>query len=336
MEYQLFCEQLKQGILNHADWKIEEKDYLFYKCGFTSDNEEELTFIRETNWKYHLTKGDVLLADYIVLLVMVDEMQVQCRYQVKLLYREYMEKGWEHIWNIIDEQLKLITNSNVYTPMKSMEKYEEMKERLIIRAINYTDHEYELRNVVYKVCGDIALVLYAILYDNELGLGTTKITKKNLEEWGKNMDEVFEEALWNTNIKAMPWMYRNVWELFDEKNEGEAFMTMNQEVKMLETHKVPTITTNRKMNGAVAMFYPGVQERIAELFGADYYVAFTSIHEAKVHHVDSVNPSLVFEALSDVNETFPREEILSRNVFRYDHNTKKLEIVDIKAVSPKN
>ena len=54
-------------------------------------------------------------------------------------------------------------------------------------------------------------------------------------------------------------------------------MALNSDIKSLSAHAVPTITTTSQMNGAIAMFYPGVKERLAELFGGDYYVAFTSV-----------------------------------------------------------
>lgn len=48
-----------------------------------------------------------------------------------------------------------------------------------------------------------------------------------------------------------------------------------------------------------------------------------------VHHVNNIDLRLVFNLLQDVNETFPKEEILSRRVFRYDSKNKKLKVVAI-------
>ncbi|MFR5914076.1 MAG: hypothetical protein ACLUGJ_02545 [Blautia wexlerae] len=36
----------------------------------------------------------------------------------------------------------------------------------------------------------------------------------------------------------------------------------------------------------LAMFYPGVQEELAELTGGDYYVVFPSVDGAMIHSVD--------------------------------------------------
>ena len=44
--------------------------------------------------------------------------------------------------------------------MKNITDYEFIRNRLIVRPINFTDNKYELKDCVYKKIGDIALVLY--------------------------------------------------------------------------------------------------------------------------------------------------------------------------------
>ena len=62
--------------------------------------------------------------------------------------------------------------------MKNITDYEFIRNRLIVRPINFTDNKYELKDCVYKKIGDIALVLYVLLYDDEkMGLGTVKAQK---------------------------------------------------------------------------------------------------------------------------------------------------------------
>ena len=92
--------------------------------------------------------------------------------------------------------------------MAKLENYEVAKEKLIIRPINYTDNRYELKKMIYKQYDDVALVLYTVMYDNkEMGLGTLKVQKHIFEKWGKDLEEVWEDALINSNIIAPPRMY---------------------------------------------------------------------------------------------------------------------------------
>ena len=86
------------------------------------------------------------------------------------------------------------------------------------------------------------------------------------------------------------------------------------------------LTTSKSINGAIAIFYPGVKERLGELFG-DYYVGFTSIHEAVIHPVARQSPLCMKESIREINAAFPREEMLTNRVYRY--NTWNQELVEV-------
>ena len=71
--------------------------------------------------------------------------------------------------------------------MKNITDYEFIRNRLIVRPINFTDNKYELKDCVYKKIGDIALVLYVLLYDDEKWDSTVKAQKHLL---------IMGEGLW--------------------------------------------------------------------------------------------------------------------------------------------
>lgn len=328
MDYGDFCAELRAGILGNEKWGIQESDYIFYPDGFTSEDPKETEFINSTNLKYKHMESDTLEGDYIVL--NMTDTKSFCRFSVAYLFGEYTSDGWDRVWYIIDENIRLVKNADIDEVMQNIADYDFAKERLIIRPINYTDNRYELKNVVYKQHGDIALVLYAVIYDNkELGLGTFKILRDLFDSWNKSLDEVWETALTNTHIMAPPRMYMNVRECVNPPYARGAFMALNSPIDHIEKLQVPTLTTTKQTNGAVAMFYPGVKEKLAELFGDSYYVAFTSIHDVKLHHKDAISPRIVLRSLKDMNKAFPKEEILSRKVYYYDKDKKTLEMLEL-------
>ena len=148
------------------------------------------------------------------------------------LYEKFRKDGWGAVWKLIDDNIKLLRDVDINNVAKHLMDYEVIKERLIIRPINYTDNKYELKEAVHKVHGDIALVLYVKLYDNkERGLGTTKIHKDVFESWGRDFDEVWEAALINTNIDALPRMYMTVTECIKPPYDRGAFMSLNSDIK---------------------------------------------------------------------------------------------------------
>ena len=92
----------------------------------------------------------------------------------------------------------------------------------------------------------------------------------------------------------------------------------------------PTITTVKKKNGAIAMFYPGVLEKLAEICGGSYYVSFTSIHDVRIHPVSTVQPRRILRSLKDVNKMFNQaSDILSRQIFVYDNEKKELKPMEM-------
>lgn len=67
-----------------------------------------------------------------------------------------------------------------------IDQYEMVKDRLILRSLNYTDNKYVLKKIAYRQVGDMALVLYLVVADTEeFGLNTTKVPREVMELWGK-------------------------------------------------------------------------------------------------------------------------------------------------------
>ena len=77
------------------------------------------------------------------------------------------------------------------------------------------------------------------------------------------------------------------------------------------------LSTVSGTNGAVALFYPGVRQRLAELFDGDYYVGFISVHEAVIYPVRYKRLSKMKETLMRVNALCDKREMLTNNVYRY-------------------
>ena len=84
------------------------------------------------------------------------------------------------------------------------------------------------------------------------------------------------------------------------------------------------LTAIPQSDGAVALFYPGVQERLSEMSGGDYYVVFTAKDEAHIHPARTTTLKKLRELLWDSNHHFP-QDMLTANVYYYDAKQKKLK-----------
>ncbi len=217
----------------------------------------------------------------------------------------------------------------VYDKTKELMDYDTAKSRLFVRLINYDRNADILRDVVHKTLGDIVFTVYAIVDENEFGIVSTKVLKSMVKKWDKNEDDIFNEAIKNTYYLTPPRIYK--WEgvLCDESYAGESFMNDEDICDLDKSFSGNILSTTRKTNGAVAVFLPGVAERIAELLDSDFYMVFTSIHEVMIHSTGSgVDPKDLKLVLQDtLRKVTPSSDYLTEKNYKYNRRTHKFECV---------
>lgn len=333
MTYEEFCtellEKLKQKQQELGYDKIE-----YFEDGFTSKDSEELATIRSLNIRYNKNESDILQGDFIFLHVEGKYSEIS-RFSCKLLYDYYKQGEWDYVWEAFRSNLEMCRKYEKLGIIDLMNKndYELLKEKIFVRPLNFTDHRYELKDCVFRRIGDIVLVLYVLANDENIGeqhnVMSMKLPRHMMEQWNMSEDEVWENAMINTYIMAPPRMYIQPMDAYKPSYSKGAFMALNSDIKSLSPMDIPVITTTMQINGAIAIFYPGVKERIAELFGSDYYVAFTSIHDIRVHKKGIMSPRSILNSIKDTNKAFDPSEILSRKVYLYDTATKELKQLEL-------
>ncbi len=106
-------------------------------------------------------------------------------------------------------------------------------------------------------------------------------------------------------------------------------MALNSDITSLSPLEVPTVTTTVQINGAIAMFYPGVMKRLAELFGDDYYIAFTGTSEARLHKKGTIHPRDILMRIKQMNKTFDPSETLSNKVYLYERANQEMRQMEL-------
>lgn len=297
----------------------------FHPKGETSNGDESLhCFIRETNKKYFNDNSSELLLDDFVELSMVVGMVSRVKGSELI---EMVEEGTDMLESYIKDMLQF--SSHVSNPameiINNMNDYELIKDKLIIRPIHYTNINKSLDDYVYSVIGDIALVLYAIVSNDNGCLNTVKIPLVAAESWGIPLKDMMTNAMLNTQKISPARIYTNMLTVNNTPDDEADLINYKGS---LPSESIPLVTTKTKTNGAIALFYPGVKERISEMFGDSFYVAFTSIHEAMIHKKGTFEPKVIKNNILSVNSTFGIDETLTYNVFYYDMNDKSFIVVD--------
>ena len=298
--YELFIEQLTNGIHNITDIPLE-------------------------NIKFTNKEGDrlnITFAEH-------DDAYEVCSVRVDEVYKAYHEGAkLNAIVNYISNDVLHAKNYNIYDKTKTLIDYDTAKSRLFVRLLNCDRNSDILKNVVHKTLGDIALTVCAIV-DNRENLISTKILKSMVEKWRKTETDIFNEALENTYRATPPRIYK--WEgvLCDESYAGESFMNDEDVCDLDKSFSGNILSTTRKTNGAVAVFLPGVAEKISELLDSDFYMVFTSIHEVMIHStgsgVDLKDLKLVLQ--DTFREATPSSDYLTEKIYKYNRRTHKFECV---------
>lgn len=298
--YELFIEQLTNGIHNITDIPLE-------------------------NIKFTNKEGDrlnITFAEH-------DDAYEVCSVRVDEVYKAYHEGAkLNAIVNYISNDVLHAKNYNIYDKTKTLIDYDTAKSRLFVRLLNCDRNSDILKNVVHKTLGDIALTVCAIV-DNRENLISTKILKSMVEKWRKTETDIFNEALENTYRATLPRIYK--WEgvLCDESYAGESFMNDEDVCDLDKSFSGNILSTTRKTNGAVAVFLPGVAEKISELLDSDFYMVFTSIHEVMIHStgsgVDLKDLKLVLQ--DTLREATPSSDYLTEKIYKYNRRTHKFECV---------
>lgn len=334
MAYKDFISELQKKLEENKQ-ELGYDKMVFLEDGATSSDMEELSVIRETNIKYHKTESDVLIGDYIILYQYKGKREQVCRFDCGQLYRKYEKGGWTAVW----EQIRsAIDSSRKFMELGIMDlieknEYGSLKDKLFIRPLNFNDHRFELKDHIYRRIGDMVLVLYILVSDENDGkrhdVLSVKVHKSSMQAWGIDEEQVWEDAMSNTYIMAPPRIYLKPMDLLNPPYHRGAFMALNSDITSLSPLAVPTVTTTAQINGAIAMFYPGVMKRLAELFGDDYYIAFTGTSEARLHKKGTIHPRDILMRIKQMNKTFDPSETLSNKVYLYERANQEMRQMEL-------
>ena len=143
--------------------------------------------------------------------------------------------------------------------------------------------------------------------------------------------EVLEEALVNTSFLYPPRIYcvEDIMSWEEKKHGDGRFMAEGEAAPFRKGARGYLLTNTLEINGAIALFYPGVLKKLSESLGEDFYIAFTSIHEAQIHAAGMISPDAVEASLRDTNRHCNRrEEVLTDRVYCYRREKQRLGIIE--------
>ena len=227
----------------------------------------------------------------------------------------------------VKKSVENFDNMCVPDKLKKLKDYEQVKENLFIRLINFEKNKTELENSFYKRNGDIALTLYMKISDEDGMMTSLKVPLKCVERWDLEKEDVFMAALKNTASMMPPKVYDMMKMLLNPEYDGEDID--DPDYIPFQDTMGNCLSTGQKTNGAVAIFYPGVARLFCDKINTDgLYLVFTSIHEVMVHNARMIEPEDLASVLDDtIKESTPEDDVLTKHIYYYNAETDRIEML---------
>lgn len=259
-------------------------------------------------------------------------------FRIKPFYQDYCDG--QSLSDVMRRVLIAIEEAGSFTidvDLNDFDQFDKIKDTLIIRPINYGRNRKLLENHLFTQVGDIALVLYNVMKSGSGIVATTKVPKKTALKWHPDADYLLKYALENTARMYPPYILPLERTLGGQKaiakmpRRNKFFMNPLIKFQLLPSSMwTYFLSIEGGINGAIAAFYPGALERLAEIMDEDLYLSFTSVREAMVHKASEITADVIKEgARSNAENPYldGEDEFLSQSAYMFSRDDNSLKIV---------
>lgn len=335
-----FVIDLIEGLLADSELGLTEQNVRFYDKGVVP-GEGDAALADHISWKnarYLNEDSNAVLSSTLTVQLPVgaEGHTEHISFSMEELSQTYQRSGLNGVLSAVVTSLKecKINAEKSVGALEHFTEYDAIKDRLILRPLNYDDNEQVLKHGVYRRVGDMALVLYISLGSSKQGSSanvmSTMVSRELFLLWGVGEDEeeVLNWAMDNT-MRLQPPVFCVI-SLPAMKIQHIPFMDGAEEIEVdFDIPMAPVLSTEQEINGAIAAFYPGVLERLHQMVGEDFYLVFTSIYDVHIHPISGkVRVETMRDCLSGMNkEINKREELLSRRIYRYNTENRDLVVI---------
>lgn len=246
-------------------------------------------------------------------------------------YEDYKEG--KSMDNIMDEIKEIYYKSRMDQDinMNFFTEYEQAKERIVYKLINYDKNRELLKEIPHREYLDLAIVYYYLVDMKEFSNATILIHNKHMKAWEINEEELYLRAKENTS-QLLGMNFCGMMEVLKELT-GEDFWCGNlnesEEHKeksfLLESHAgrdetgMYVLSNGSRLYGAATILYENVMEYCAERVGGSFFILPSSVHEViLVPDEGQVTREKLRQMVREVNATQVEEqEQLSDFVYYY-------------------
>lgn len=182
--------------------------------------------------------------------------------------------------------------------------FEKIKSRIVYKMINAKQNEKLLEKVPNLPILDFAIVFYLLISADDEGECSVLIRNEHMNLWEVPISVLYQMAKNNTP-KLCPYRIKSICECIEIPEEESVFQIL---------------TNEQGINGATAILYPNIPQKIYHLVNGNYYLIPSSVHEFLiVPENQGIHAEGLCRILREVNETeIDPEEYLGDEIYYFD------------------
>ena len=252
------------------------------------------------------------------------------------VYLEDFYKMYEDgsvIGDVISEIAKCFKDHELISPpdISYIEDFEKVREKLMLKAVNYSKNETFLLTVPHKRFLDLACIFYIYLSGEEFGNGSITVTNEWMKIWGIDEDTLYETAFKNTR-ERLGFTLDSITEVlkdllpFTAGGVPECEKTISEALDHTEDIPMYVLSNPSRHFGASCILFNEVLSDFATDISSDLFILPSSVHELIIVPDNGEDPRMLHQMVKEVNSTqVCAQEVLSDNIYRFRRNTQELE-----------
>lgn len=217
-----------------------------------------------------------------------------------------------------------------------------IKDKIILRVVNYARNIALQQDIPHIRINDVAVVFHFMVYQDEEGIGTIKLTKNHFVDYANpspgetpiftTLGQLFALALENTR-RLFPVRLNQLDDVLQTlltKQSAPSIPFCTELSNRESKEKLFVLTNTSGINGAACILYPDIIAQLTQYFGSDFFILPSSIHELLLLPSST---SFCQEELNDMIREInlsqvPKDEILSDHAYHSCDFTQLLKLPD--------
>ena len=241
------------------------------------------------------------------------------------MYYALCQGGLTGMEDVIRRMADIVQENTLPVDLCLVTDYSRIKENLFIRVCDAARNRELLKNIPHTRIEDLAVTYHILRSIDAGGMSSMTVTSQMMADLGITKEQLHQDAMENST-RLFPPMIENIgimMRLIDMKTAGLGDEDINvlRETMDQEMQIPMLVVTNREqINGASALFYPGILDQVAEMMGEGYFILPSSVHEwIAVPDREGIDAKEMQAMIKDANQNAVTPDIqLGDEAYHYD------------------